>query len=74
MNHTILSDDVIAQIDWHILRVSWLNCEIHASATEGEDNSHCLAEYDEHILALRQYGLCKKMKTTKEIVDDLIID
>jgi len=74
MNQTILSDDVIAVIDWHILRISWLNCEIHSSAVQGEDNSHFLHEYDGHILALRQYGLCKKMQTTKEVLDNLIID
>lgn len=74
MNHTILNERVIALIDWHILRISWLNCEINSSVNQGEDKSHFLHEYDEHILALREFGLCKKMMTTKEIVDDLIID
>ena len=74
MNNTVLTPQTIAFIDWHILRISYLSGEIYLLSINRESNDHCIAEYDEHIISLRKFGLCKGMQTFQEMKDNLIID
>jgi len=74
MNATLLTPQIIALIDWHILRISYLSSEIYLLSVNEQPNEHCIAEYDDHILSLRRYGLCKGLQTNEEMTNNLIID